>query len=85
MHWYKKCTEKGLSQTHATTLTAFINQFEKCLKDHETVNGDKSSQIAEKDLVNTLGESLKFFDDVVVREQIFRLNLQRVQLKEEIT
>lgn len=34
--------------------------------------------------MKALGKSLEFFDDVVVREQIYRLNLKRVQLKEEI-
>jgi hypothetical protein len=27
LEWFKKATNKGLSATHATTLTAFINQF----------------------------------------------------------
>jgi hypothetical protein len=37
-----------------------------------------------EELVQTIGDSLKFFDDVVVREQIYRLNLKRVQLLDEI-
>lgn len=36
------------------------------------------------DLVKTMGAAMEFFDDVVVREQIFRLNLKKSQLKEEI-
>lgn len=75
----------GLPVTHATTLSAFINQFEKCLDDK--LSHQKSSVTSttlDKDLVGVLGKSLEFFDDVVVREQIYRLNIRKVQLKEEI-
>lgn len=34
--------------------------------------------------MNTLGKSLAFFDDVTVREQIYKLNLKAVQLRDEI-
>ena len=37
------------------------------------------------DTVKVMGEALQFFDDVVVRETIYRLNMQRVQLLEEIS
>lgn len=35
-------------------------------------------------MTRALSESVKFFDDVVVREEIYRLNLARVQLRDEI-
>ena len=35
-------------------------------------------------MTKALSESVKFFDDVVVREEIYRLNLARVQLRDEI-
>ena len=35
-------------------------------------------------MVGVLGKSLEFFDDVVVREEVYRLNIRKVQLKEEI-
>lgn len=34
--------------------------------------------------MSTLGKSLAFFDDVTVREQIYKLNLKAVQLRDEI-
>lgn len=37
-----------------------------------------------EDLVNALSESIKFFDDVVVREQIYKLQLKKQQLVGEI-
>ena len=39
---------------------------------------------SKEELVRSISESVKFFDDVVVREEIYRLNLARVQIKDEI-
>ena len=45
----------------------------------------KEKQPANKESVkNAVVESLRFFDDVVVREHIYRLNLQRMQILDEI-
>jgi hypothetical protein len=38
----------------------------------------------QRDLGRLFGESLKFFDDVVVREEIYRLHLKRVMILDEI-
>ena len=40
--------------------------------------------MTDDELAFVLNKSLEFFDDVVVREQIYRLNLRRAHVKEEI-
>ena len=40
--------------------------------------------MTDDELASVLNKSLEFFDDVVVREQIYRLNLRRAHVKEEI-
>jgi len=37
-----------------------------------------------EEIVRVVSDSVRFFDDVVVREEIYRLNLARVQIKDEI-
>jgi hypothetical protein len=32
--WFDRCVHQGLSTTHASTLSTFINQFEITMKDH---------------------------------------------------
>ena len=40
--------------------------------------------MSDDELAGVLNKSLEFFDDVVVREQIYRLNVRRAHVKEEI-
>lgn len=83
--WYDVCTKKGLSTIHASTLSTFIHQFERCLNDNVDAKKYPSrNTYTESELGAILNESLKFFDDVVVREQIYRLNIKRTQVKDEI-
>ena len=44
---------------------------------------DKTIKDSE-DIRNLVSESLKFFDDVVVREEIYRLYLKRMKIIDEI-
>jgi glycyl-tRNA synthetase beta subunit len=74
--WYDKCSSLGLGETQATTLTTFINQLQSEVKEAKSVQASELPQL--------LNKSLKFFDDVVVREEIFNLNVQRVQLLDEV-
>ena len=41
-------------------------------------------QMSDDELASALNKSLEFFDDVVVREQIYRLNVRRAHIKQEI-
>ena len=70
---FKLCTSKGLSATHSTTLATFINLF------HNQLHDRKGQAIkSREELASTVSNSLRFFDDVVVREEIYKLNLQRI-------
>jgi len=79
LNWFKLCTAKGLSDTHSTTLTTFLNQFENNLKARK-----EKAIIDDDDIRSLVTESLKFFDDVVVREEIYRLYLKRMKIQDEI-
>jgi hypothetical protein len=57
----------------------FLNQFENNLKAKE---GQTITD--EEDIKNLISESLRFFDDVVVREEIYRLYLKRMKIIDEI-
>jgi len=56
-----------------------LNQFENNLKarENKTIKD-------EEDIKNLISESLKFFDDVVVREEIYTLYLKRMKVIDEI-
>jgi len=59
---------------HSSTISTLVELVEKKVE----------GPLSEKQLANIIGESLEFFDDAVVREHIYRLNIKKVQLKEEI-
>jgi hypothetical protein len=42
------------------------------------------NQMTDDELASVLNKSLEFFDDVVVREQIYRLNVRRAHIKQDI-
>ena len=54
------------------------------MQDHETEKKTASQKMSDDELAGVLNKSLEFFDDVVVREQIYRLNVRRAHVKEEI-
>lgn len=83
-HWYTLCRNQSLSTTHASTLSTFFHQFEKTMQDLETDSKKTKQKMSDDELAGVLNKSLEFFDDVVVREQIYRLNVRRAHVKEEI-
>jgi hypothetical protein len=74
--WFKKCSSNGLASAHSATISTFINQLEKTM--------DEQKVESKADLLRTMGDSLKFFDDVVVKEEFYLQNLKRIQLIGEI-
>eukprot|EP00347_Sterkiella_histriomuscorum_P018926 403343635 len=75
---FKLCTSKGLSPTHSSTIATFMNLF------NNQIQARKGVIQGQNDLVKALSDSVKFFDDVVVREEIYKLNLHRIQIKDQI-
>ncbi len=57
------------------------------MQDHEHLHADSKAlkhKLSDDELASILNKSLEFFDDVVIREQIYRLNVKRALFKDEI-
>lgn len=57
------------------------------MQDHKHLHADSKAlkhKLSDDELASILNKSLEFFDDVVIREQIYRLNVKRALFKDEI-
>ena len=57
------------------------------MKEHDSMHPSSNvlkHQMSDDELASVLNKSLEFFDDVVVREQIYRLNIRLSHIKDEI-
>jgi len=77
--WYNFCKKNNMGNLHATTINALLNQFEQNLE----VKSSLQKYVTPPKIKESFVKSAEFFQDNMVKENMFNLYLRRMQLSQE--